>query len=892
MPNQLLPVSAAPLGQAPLAGINIPNAGISVPRPLDVSAFFQAQNAIQNNIGILQQKEINDLRKQQLELQNQQLLFDQASMILNRLDQGFDNFYTQTANNRRTKSARPESTFTNLDRSRPAHAALIEKYQNKFDEKMDEASKIGIGYLSSGAKDSASMVETALNIDKLMNETRGEMLSDRDFINYSGAEARYDQLIEEIANAKANNKNLVVDGPALQNFLNRYDEFTSVNPNLKFSEADWDASTYLRDISSIDDLLNDAKTLSQFQESFEEVKTDSGKVLEGTRSTRLPIDDAVQILVEKYEDDSGINYLYNTAGTIVLDATTGEYVPIAKEDWIKRQISPLWGGKDSYISETNKVLFEPEKEEEQSVTLRGSRLTGAAKNEFDTGLDIVERANIDPERFDMGQLRQIGAADRNDVSIDPNTGVVNINVRDSAGEATGEVKTFVPREIPEPIQAGPVQEGDDLGSRNNNPGNLRPTQAQTDAGVKTDENGFIVFDSLEDGQKAHLSDLKAKINGNSTGMKSSPYMVDKYGKDNLGNYQEFATIEDLINVRTPRESFGGDNSDEVVDNFLSHLENKGFDRNTKLSEIGEEIDNLNNAIIEFESPDSFARLYGDRAGKTEQNVAPVNPRQIEFSPREVSANTLDFILGDSFGYDAINDFINNPLPGFENVSNEVKAKLDKQQKLESEIERLQVEADEDFNPNESNRQKAENKLESKLQELQDMIPDISLDGIRGKLMDTYIKSDEGKEVFNDYVKSFILGNMSIGEQITLDFSDEEKERLASGRKSGLPIPETTSSGYRIKALRDNNYALTRLDYKTGKPGKVKIMNDNELVSFLSENRNRLEIANSPDFENTIAILSTDRIAQRQRDLIQAQENENKRTQNVNNRGVDFSQYKR
>lgn len=129
-----------------------------------------------------------------------------------------------------------------------------------------------------------------------------------------------------------------------------------------------------------------------------------------------------------------------------------------------------------------------------------------------------------------------------------------------------------------------------IAGRNNNPTNMRIKGSST----------FQSFDSLEDGFEAAVADITEKI-------KDTPAIRAK--KKQLGTEDKPTSIKDLIETWSPRESFGGDNSDKVVDSYIDAVSNTlGLNPETPISEIHPR--DLALALAKHEDPNVYKELLG------------------------------------------------------------------------------------------------------------------------------------------------------------------------------------------------------------------------------------------------------------------------------------------
>lgn len=174
----------------------------------------------------------------------------------------------------------------------------------------------------------------------------------------------------------------------------------------------------------------------------------------------------------------------------------------------------------------------------------------------------------------------------------------------STKKGSGTEKTFSIKVDPI-AQSNPAPSNrDDIGFRDNNPFNVRDTA--------TNKNRKFI--SLEVGYQAGVKDNEVKISGNSPAMKNSPYMVATYG-EKAKDYKDFATVRDLIEVRTPRKKYKGDNNDADVDNLISAVDSVVSKDKKLINLTPKEKEDMNKAIAKVESPASYNELFVKRVPK-------------------------------------------------------------------------------------------------------------------------------------------------------------------------------------------------------------------------------------------------------------------------------------
>lgn len=200
----------------------------------------------------------------------------------------------------------------------------------------------------------------------------------------------------------------------------------------------------------------------------------------------------------------------------------------------------------------------------------------------------------------------------------------------STKKGSGTEKTFSIKVDPIVKAAAPAPssvDANDKAYRNNNPFSLNSGDKQ--------------YATLDEGYKAGVADTEDKIAGTSKAMKESPYMTKKYGKDGAARYVDVATVEDMINVRTPK-SVKGNKTDATV----KRLEANGVPANTKLSSLNDkQKDILNREIVKSESRAAYDKLFGaDSMPVKTYSGKAINIKQgVEKEVQYLSNEAKDFV---------------------------------------------------------------------------------------------------------------------------------------------------------------------------------------------------------------------------------------------------------
>lgn len=169
------------------------------------------------------------------------------------------------------------------------------------------------------------------------------------------------------------------------------------------------------------------------------------------------------------------------------------------------------------------------------------------------------------------------------------------------------------------IQAG-VSSIDSVAGRNNNPLNMRDTKGK-----------FIKYNNLAEGFEAGVDRVQNSIIAGKS--KSYPNNMKVRGRLKDGeDYTEVMTIADLIEGWSPRNKYGGDNSDATVNSYLKTVEQSiDVPINTLLKDLErEELEQVMIAMAGVEDGAVQAELLSLMEAKN-NNAFP--PSMVEFSER-------------------------------------------------------------------------------------------------------------------------------------------------------------------------------------------------------------------------------------------------------------------
>lgn len=714
MPNALLPQSALAVGQTPLQVIRNPQVGVSVPNPLDVTNFYRMQQGQQNNVGILQRNETLRLQQQQADLQNYAMRVKEAEAMMGSIDKAFAQNYSAISSSRKN-GASSSSGLTGLDPSKAKHAEIIKRHQDILAGAEAEADQIGRSFLASNSTNPAERYEAVRQIQNTISRAQRDLESDPDYRRYSVEAMNYDTFQGQLR--KAMDKGYNVNGAKYDQLMSRYETFVQTGQG-SFTPSDWNLSDYVYKGSDVlKNITADAKQLGQGVEERVQVPTSGGGTREGVQTTFRSADDIADNLYSKYMMDPNFQAMYANvaAGRKIQyvdvngDLKERDYTPRDYIADLSKPYAPI-PGKEQIVSKSGSFNYDPQKANGSGSSRSSGTAGGAKKGDPDyvppgyiniiggkpadaserfmlnVGLDLQKKGFdvITPEleysdwyniqtwlKKDYGEWRDVKDADGNvtarefwdkgTADIDPHM-MYSFPIDPMAG------KHGYKFEVPDALPPGTKL---DLGARNMNPTNYRPSKSEIAAGIQVDDRGFGVFNSFEEGLQYEINDLKRwKLSGRSNAVKGSKYMVHKYGDAALANYEDFWTLEDWINVRTPKNTFGGDNTPESTDSLVENLERHGFDRDTMMRDITD-WEGVFKGIIQMESPHSYAMMYSkspeDQATIVEQR--PANPG--ETSAPSVAVMTDDAIrfdvadyllLGDADGVndDDFQDLMDNP----------------------------------------------------------------------------------------------------------------------------------------------------------------------------------------------------------------------------------------
>lgn len=645
-----------------LQPIRPPQYQLTNPNPLNPAPFFQALQFNNQQQQMELQRLDQGLRQKELDFRQSALTFQQTKEILDYQNKAFENLYE--SNKQGTGSVQSPYGSVGVD----TRYKLGQAFQAKIDADvagfLDSTTKsYGSVAAGTGEPNSKDLNKLLYEMSSGQNKLQQSILQDPMYRELTGQTRQFGEFMKQVAEARKNG--LYVD-------QRKVDEVLSVYERLQNGESESrlaDIGALNRALPSIQNIVFDAdgavKRLNtaateiykpyEIGEDVEDPRA-PGTVFTRKREVRRSLDEGTAELINFAKSDPDLIKMFSAA--------TGLYNPEdpkfdeAFGKWVRNATAvkaPLKGYENIITDAGPDVIRDP------ADFLKGKAgRTGSVESRFGN-TEAGIRAQLKLDDFNREGLEVISGGDTGvwDYSqmkpgttireVDEETG--NINIYKIQVDSDGN--PIMKKDLNEKGKAIPGTEhvvkvgdpilvlgkrkttspsaGDDIGSQNNNPGNIRATPEQIRRGtVKVDNNGFIIFDTIEQGLEASAADNEKKISGQSSAMKTSPYMIAKYGKDKLDNYQEFATVEDLINVRTPRASLGGDNTNASVDSFLVHLDNRGFPRDLKLSELNDEDKKaLNKAIVEFESPSSFNRLFNPQPQETTPTPTTPTPTQAQ-----------------------------------------------------------------------------------------------------------------------------------------------------------------------------------------------------------------------------------------------------------------------
>lgn len=644
-----------PNSLGPLQPIRAPQVPVSIPNPLSVAPFFQGQQLQQNERRLDQQDIAMALQEKQFDLAMSDLVFRQTKEILDMGDMSVENAYNEHTSRQSSQGGSGYGSQLGLDMGYKKHVELAEKANARIGDFESKMLSGLAGTLKGG--DPKGMNMLLADLSKGLIENRRALQNDPEYIKYAVQHQKFNRFLKGTAAeiAKGNS----VDELQYRRTEQLYKKF-----------ADGEHLT-LRETQELDEMLsnsniqamtfNQEKGLKWLKDTIDAA---AAPILEeegiDTNDPRLP---GYGIVKSKktWADPADVMHEVVRAAAVNEDlikmfkAATGLDIRDKKNygafaNWVAVQAKPYLHPGGQFTTDVGEVIVDPTEVLKSRAAARGtdstttgSPFTGNTESErqADRYYNDLLNKGLEIPPGELSGVAAIAALKANNPGsileeTDPDTGEVKVwRVKvDAQGNPITEVKYDADnKEIPNSEHIVKVGQpllvlrkrtttapaaGDDIGSQNNNPGNIRATPEQIRRGtVRVDNNGFIIFDTIEQGLEASAADNEAKISGNSEAMRNSPYMVNKYGKDALANYQDFATVEDLLNVRTPRAAVGGDNTNVQVDSFLTHLENRGFPRDLKLKELNDvEKQALNKAIVEFESPSSYARLFNPKPAET------------------------------------------------------------------------------------------------------------------------------------------------------------------------------------------------------------------------------------------------------------------------------------
>lgn len=647
-----------------LQPIRPPQAPISIPNPLSVTPYFQGVQLANQQRQMDQEDALMAYRNKQLDFQESSLVFQQTQELLNMNRGLFDEFYATEAGAKK-QAASGLVGGLGLDPRYEKHRQILDSVNTEIQQFQSQQEKIFQGL--QGKKDPSALNQAMMEMNSGVNRVKSKLASNPEYMVYAKQERNYQAFLDRIATLQA--KGYDIDMNKVNQIKNAYQQFANGQASGKMSFDQFNEAGFYDNIT-----FQKNSGEKRLQELIDHTYApfDESAITDGPGGTKIATKYRVQrtaqqglpMLIEAAMADNNIVKMYEAISGQSVSTDQGK-AGFAK--WIEASSkfrAPL-PGKEKILTEYGNVVYDPV--EYLKATGKRTTSTGGSGGEgmwdltdgktegdrsINRGAAKIASEGYNPRTpgvtlYDYEKMTRLDGNPKTKKSlhreIDPETKrmeVWEVEVDSDTGERIlnddGSVKKIEKIATFDLLTSSSTTAPptDDIGSKNNNPGNIRATPEQIRRGtVKVDDNGFVVFPTIEEGEAASLADNESKITGNSSAMRTSTYMKNKYGEDNLQNYQEFSTIEDLINVRTPKTEYGGDNTAESVENFLDHLTKRGFPRDLKTSELTEdEKKTLNKAIIEFESPDSFSRLYGGGTKKTSTEETP-DTGEVEDSSR-------------------------------------------------------------------------------------------------------------------------------------------------------------------------------------------------------------------------------------------------------------------
>lgn len=609
-----------------------------IPSPLNIAPYIQGQSVVQNERRLGLAEEQFSLEKKQFEFNQGLIISKQIDDLIGQSNQGINDYIN---GQKQRKSDFSESL--GLDPNYSKHNEILLRHSSELNSIQDGASKSLNELMKAGNPKMSDINQLKLETGTAMSRFKQKLALDPEYNKYVRAEKSFNEFNNRIQSLQE--KGLVVDqakynqiAKAYENFANGSDRIEDkillgnlTNPkffdNVVFSKANADASVK----QALTDIFKPREI-----EASEIIPNTNGIVAPVKRSVVRSEEEALPLVYQSLLSNKDVVQMVEAASGYTIDTEQGKS---AFDQFVKAQVSQYSRpkGYESIITDidANNILKNPDQLalDQRKLDLDERKIDITEKSvdnkiSSDSNLTQGEREDLqkvnsakrtlldegyDPSRVDNIKLRDLydinskNPEELHRESINNSDGSKSLEIWvvkvDKEGnrildENGNVIKLNKVATLPERTYTTSSGNGD-VGYRNNNPQNLRGS-----------DGNFKDYNSLEEGYKDGYNDNLVKIEGRSSAMKSSKYMVDKYGKDKLDNYQEFATVEDLINVRTPRAKNGGDNSDAAVDEMLSNIESFGIKRDIKLSDLGsEQIDLLNQAIVKTESPDSYNALF-------------------------------------------------------------------------------------------------------------------------------------------------------------------------------------------------------------------------------------------------------------------------------------------
>lgn len=257
MADPLIPQSAAPLGQAPFAGIRPVNTTPSIPGVMDTSSLYQS-------LGSINQAYNNMLNKKQLDLMEQKQNFDMLDKQLQRVQDMFKDAHalSKTANGQTNGLPLLNGNYAGTSRVNQELKGATQTYNERVSQIMRQFNQ------NQGVYSPQQISMLAQGIQDAQAEYYAELNGNEDYVRFSRAEKAYQDTLDKIQEGLTDNTALNV--AKFNDFVKKHEAYMNEAPGAVMREADYVIDDFIFDktkataaIASISEELKQGRTVQE-----------------------------------------------------------------------------------------------------------------------------------------------------------------------------------------------------------------------------------------------------------------------------------------------------------------------------------------------------------------------------------------------------------------------------------------------------------------------------------------------------------------------------------------------------------------------------------------------------------------------------------------------------